>query len=73
VTDGRFTVQAEQELSGVSVVLQKDGLYRTCGELLAPEERKKSGIRRATSDRRAAGGIAKGCWARCGIQSGFQG
>src|SRR5258708_25053601 len=44
VTDGRFTVQAEQELSGVSVVLQKDGLYRTCGELLAQRKRKKVGF-----------------------------
>jgi Xaa-Pro aminopeptidase len=34
VTDGRFTVQADQELAGVRVVLQKDGLFRTCGELL---------------------------------------
>ncbi len=38
VTDGRFTVQAEQELSGVRVILQKDGLYRTCGELLKKEK-----------------------------------
>jgi Xaa-Pro aminopeptidase len=34
VTDGRFTVQAEQELRYVKVILQKDGLFRTCGELL---------------------------------------
>jgi len=34
VTDGRFTVQAKEEAPGVTVVLQKDGLYRTCGELL---------------------------------------
>jgi len=44
VTDGRFTVQAEQELSGVTVVLQKDGLYRTCGELLAQRKRKRVGF-----------------------------
>ena len=44
VTDGRFTVQAEQELSGVRVVLQKDGLYRTCGELLRKEKRRKVGF-----------------------------
>jgi Xaa-Pro aminopeptidase len=41
VTDGRFTVQAEQELSGVQVVLQKDGLYRTCAELLKKEKFRK--------------------------------
>jgi len=34
VTDGRFTVQAKDEAPGVKVVLQKDGLYRTCGEQL---------------------------------------
>ncbi len=44
VTDGRFTVQAERELSGVTVVLQKDGLYRTCGELLAQRKRKRVGF-----------------------------
>lgn len=44
VTDGRFTVQAEQELSGVQVVLQKDGLYRTCGELLKREKHRKVGF-----------------------------
>jgi len=44
VTDGRFTVQAEQELSGVQVVLQKDGLYRTCGELLKKQKAGKVGF-----------------------------
>jgi Xaa-Pro aminopeptidase len=44
VTDGRFTMQAEQELSGVQVVLQKDGLYRTCGELLRKEKFRKVGF-----------------------------
>ena len=44
VTDGRFTVQAEQELSGVQVVLQQDGLYRTCGELLKKEKFRKVGF-----------------------------
>jgi Xaa-Pro aminopeptidase len=34
VTDGRFTVQAAEELSGVTVVEQKEGLYRSSGELL---------------------------------------
>jgi Xaa-Pro aminopeptidase len=34
VTDGRFTVQAAEELRGVTVVEQKEGLYRSCGELL---------------------------------------
>jgi Xaa-Pro aminopeptidase len=44
VTDGRFTVQAEQELRGASVVEQKDGLYRTCGERLKRLKRKKVGF-----------------------------
>jgi Xaa-Pro aminopeptidase len=34
VTDGRFLVQAAEELRGVTVVEQKQGLYRSCGELL---------------------------------------
>jgi len=34
VTDGRFRVQAAEELRGVRVVEHKDGLYRSCGELL---------------------------------------
>jgi Xaa-Pro aminopeptidase len=34
LTDGRFTVQAAEELRGVTVVEQKEGLYRSCGELL---------------------------------------
>jgi Xaa-Pro aminopeptidase len=34
VTDARFTVQAAEELSGVTVVLQQDGVYRTAGRLL---------------------------------------
>jgi len=33
VTDGRFIVQAGEELRGVAVVEQKDGLFRTCGDL----------------------------------------
>ena len=44
VTDGRFTVQAEQEMSGVRVILQTDGLYRTCGELLTKEKRRRVGF-----------------------------
>jgi Xaa-Pro aminopeptidase len=35
VTDGRFTVQAAEELEGVKVVLQRDGLFRSCGEVCA--------------------------------------
>jgi Xaa-Pro aminopeptidase len=34
LTDGRFIVQAAEELRGVTVVEQKEGLYRSCGELL---------------------------------------
>jgi len=44
VTDGRFTVQAAQEAPSLSVVLQKDGLYRTCGELLKGRKRRKVGF-----------------------------
>jgi Xaa-Pro aminopeptidase len=44
VTDARFTVQAAQELRGVKVVLQREGLLRTCGELLAGAKRKKVGF-----------------------------
>ncbi len=44
VTDGRFTTQAAEELRGVSIVEQKDGLYRTCGERLKKANRKKVGF-----------------------------
>ena len=44
VTDGRFTVQAAEELRGASVVEQKDGLYRTCGELVKKSKYKTVGF-----------------------------
>jgi len=44
VTDGRFIVQASEELRGVSVVEQKDGLYRTSGELLRKSKYKTVGF-----------------------------
>ena len=44
VTDGRFTVQAAEELRGVSVVEQKEGLYRSCGELLKNLPARKVGF-----------------------------
>jgi Xaa-Pro aminopeptidase len=44
VTDGRFTVQAAEELNGVKVVLQKAGLYRTCGEVLKQRKNRRVGF-----------------------------
>jgi Xaa-Pro aminopeptidase len=44
VTDGRFIVQAAEELSGVSVVEQREGLFRTCGEVLKKPRRKRVGF-----------------------------
>ena len=44
LTDGRFKVQAAQELRGVAVVEQKEGLFRTCGELLRTAHRKRVGF-----------------------------
>src|SRR5258705_5340310 len=44
VTDGRFIVQAGQELRGVAVVEQKDGLFRACGDLLRSAHRKRVGF-----------------------------
>ncbi len=44
ITDGRFTVQAKQEAPSLPVVLQKDGLYRTCGELLKRRNPRKAGF-----------------------------
>src|SRR5262249_47395100 len=44
VTDGRFTVQAKQEVPSVEIVLQQDGLYRTCGELLKRRNRRTVGF-----------------------------
>jgi len=45
ITDGRFAVQAREEVPGLPMVLHKDGLYRTCGELL-----RKNKVRRAGFD-----------------------
>src|SRR6267154_3353249 len=44
VTDGRFTVQAAEELRGVRVVEQKEGLYRSCGELLKSQRARRVGF-----------------------------
>jgi Xaa-Pro aminopeptidase len=44
VTDGRFTVQAAEELRGVTVVEQKEGLHRSCGELLKNLRAKRVGF-----------------------------
>jgi len=44
LTDGRFLTQAAQEAPRVRVLLQKDGLYRTCGELLERRKRRKVGF-----------------------------
>ena len=44
ITDGRFTVQANDEVRGASVVEHKDGLYRTCGELLKKRQTKVVGF-----------------------------
>jgi Xaa-Pro aminopeptidase len=44
VTDGRFSVQARQETQKLPVVLQSDGLYRTCGQLLRHQKRKRVGF-----------------------------
>jgi Xaa-Pro aminopeptidase len=44
VTDGRFTVQAAEELRGVRVVEQKEGLYRSCGELLKNQRARRAGF-----------------------------
>jgi Xaa-Pro aminopeptidase len=44
ITDGRFTEQASEELSGIPVVIHKDGLNRTSGELLVRRKRKKVGF-----------------------------
>jgi Xaa-Pro aminopeptidase len=44
ITDGRFTVQARQESPGLRVVLQKDGLYQTCGQLLSRQSRRPVGF-----------------------------
>jgi Xaa-Pro aminopeptidase len=44
VTDGRFLVQAAEELSGVAVVEQREGLFRTCGEVLKRAKRRRVGF-----------------------------
>ena len=66
VTDGRFTVQAAEELRGVTVVEQKDGLYRSCGELLKKLTRKRIGfdpnqltIAQSRILKKAAGNVVK--------------
>jgi Xaa-Pro aminopeptidase len=44
VTDGRFKVQAAEELRGVTVTEQKDGLFRTCSEELRKAHRNRVGF-----------------------------
>ena len=44
VTDGRFRVQAREEVRTLPVVLQKDGLYHTCGQLLRQRKRRRVGF-----------------------------
>jgi Xaa-Pro aminopeptidase len=44
ITDGRFTAQAAQEIPGVPVILHKDGLYHTCGNLLRDRRLKRTGF-----------------------------
>src|SRR5439155_16366892 len=44
ITDGRFTVQAALEAPRVSVLLHKDGLYRTCGSLLRERKLTRAGF-----------------------------
>jgi len=44
ITDERFTTQAKQEAPGTAVVLQKDGLYRSCGEMLGQRRLRKVGF-----------------------------
>ncbi len=45
ITDGRFTVQAREEVPGIRTVLQKGGLYAALGEWL-----RKRGLRRVGFD-----------------------
>ncbi len=44
VTDGRFTVQAAEESRGVTVVEQREGLYRSCGEFLESQRVRRVGF-----------------------------
>jgi Xaa-Pro aminopeptidase len=44
ITDGRFTVQAKEEAPGLKVELQRQGLYRACGELLKRRKRRRAGF-----------------------------
>ena len=44
ITDGRFTEQAREEVPRLPVVLQKNGLYRTCGELLGKNKVRRVGF-----------------------------
>jgi len=44
ITDGRFTVQAKEESPGLKVELQRECLYRTCGELLKRRRRRRVGF-----------------------------
>ena len=44
VTDGRFTVQAREEMSGVRVVLQKSSLFESAGRWLKESSLKRMGF-----------------------------
>jgi Xaa-Pro aminopeptidase len=66
VTDGRFTVQAKDEAPGLKVELQREGLYRTCGELLKRRKRRGVGfdagqltVAQLASLKRATGGAVR--------------
>ena len=68
VTDGRFTEQARDETPFLSVVLQKDGLWKTCGGLLERRKRRNVGFDSAQMTVSQLGGLRKATGAGIRLQ-----
>jgi Xaa-Pro aminopeptidase len=65
VTDGRFTVQAKQETSGVRVVLQKGSLFRYAGEFAGEQRYRRIGFESVQVSVAALAEFRKGTAGRC--------
>ena len=51
LTDGRFTIQAQEETRGVKIEKQQGPLYKALGELSKADEGRSDGLRSRGTDR----------------------
>jgi len=65
VTDGRFTVQAREETTGVKVVQQKGSLLESAGEHLKARSLRRMGFDPAQLTVAQLKGLRKACGSRC--------